>query len=182
MQPRITIELGVKCAGELIALARADDAVVDLCQNAYPVANGDDSRCTDKRHRRLSESLDLGDCMETTELSAVGVALDFDIHGSEARRPLVIVGGQALGEQDRTGAGRENGHAAVDAFLERFEHSKLVEQLALCGRLSAGEYEPVERLLKVRCLTELYAGFAELHKTLLMFDKCALNCENCGWH
>lgn len=140
----------------------------------------DDPRRADEGHRDLARALERGDCAEAAELPAVGVALDLDVQGGDARRALVVVGGEPLGKQNEPGARCEHRHTLLDAAAQRLEHTELGEELALRGRLAPGEHEPVEGLLEVGGLPQLDALLAKAGKGALMLDEGALDGEDSG--
>ena len=177
---QVVVELGVKGERELRALAGGDDVPIDLGECVGARTHLDDPRRADEGHRDLAHALERTDRAEAAELPAVGVALDLNVHGGDARRALIVVGSEPLGEQDEPGAGREHGHALLDAAAQRLEHAELGEELALRGRLAPGEHEPVEGLLEVGGLPQLDALLAKAGKGTLMLDEGALDGEDGG--
>ena len=79
---------------------------------------------------------------KAAELSAIGIALDGNIHGCKARRAAVHL----LGEQNQPCARAKYRHAVRNALSERFEQIQFAEQLAHDGTLAARQNQPVHRL------------------------------------
>lgn len=95
MEAGVVVEFGVEGHAELFALARGDDATIDLCQGLGVAVDLDDAGCADKRQWHFTVDagyLPFGS--KAAELSAVGIALDKYIHGRQTRRPLIVVGGK----------------------------------------------------------------------------------------
>ena len=95
MEVGVFVELGVEGDAELVALAGGDDAAIDVSQSLGIAVHFDDAGRTDKRQRHFTVDagyLPLGS--KAAELPAVGIALNEHIHGCQARRPLIVVGGK----------------------------------------------------------------------------------------
>ena len=168
MDAGVGVELGVEGDGELASLAGGHDVAVDGGERLGVLAYADDARGADEGHGDVAKALKACLRVEAAELAAVGVALDLDVHGGQARGSLVVVGRQALGEQDETGTGGENRHAACYALAKALEYAELGEKLALRGGFPARQDEALKRLLKVFCLAQLHVLFAKLGQAPLV--------------
>ena len=135
---------------ELIVLPRRNDLAADNGERLRASRHRLDVGGADEGHRQRAESLEAVVREEAAELAAVGVALDRNIHGREARNTAVHL----LCEQDKTRTGAENGHSLQNTLAERVIQRKVVQQAAHDRALAAGDDEAVERLFEVACLTD----------------------------
>ena len=123
----------------------------------------DDAGRADKRQRHFTVDtayLPLG--AKAAELSAIGITLNEHIHGCQARRPLIVVGGKVARQQNQAGAGAQDGHAFNDTGTKLLEHTQLIKQLPLNGRLAAGKHQTVKVLLQISHLPQLNTVCAQL--------------------
>ena len=123
----------------------------------------DDAGRADKRQRHFTVDagyLPLGS--KAAELPAVGIALDEHIHGCQARRHLIVVGGKVARQQNQAGAGAQDGHAFSDTGTKLLEHAELGKQLPLNGGLAARKDQAVKVLPQVGRLPQLNTVCAQL--------------------
>ena len=157
MDCRVFVEFGVECGDELIVLPRRNDLAVDNGERLRAARHRLDVGRADEGHRQRAESLEAVVREEAAELAAVGIALDRDVHGREARNTAVDL----LCEQDESGAGAKDRHSFRDARAERIEQVEVVQQAAHDRALAAGDDEAVERLFEVACLPDLKMRLAQ---------------------
>ena len=156
MEAGVFVEFGVEGYAELVVLAGGDDAAIDFGQGLGIAVHLNDAGRADKRQRHFTVDagyLPLGS--KAAELPAVGIALDEHIHGCQARRPLIVVGGKVARQQNQAGAGAQDGHAFSDTGTKLLEHAELGKQLPLNGGLAAGKYQTVKVLLQISRLPQL---------------------------
>ncbi len=126
MEAGVFVEFGVEGYAELVVLAGGDDAAIDFGQGLGIAVHLNDAGRADKRQRHFTVDagyLPLGS--KAAELPAVGIALDEHIHGCQARRPLIVVGGKVARQQNQAGAGAQDGHAFSDTGTKLLEHAEL---------------------------------------------------------
>ena len=157
MNCRVFVEFGVECGDELIVLPRRNDLAADNGERLRAARHRLDVGRADEGHRQRAESLEAVVREEAAELAAVGIALDRDVHGREARNTAADL----LCEQDESGAGAENRHSFRDARAEHIEQVEVVQQAAHDRALAARNDQTVERLFEVACLTDFEMRLAQ---------------------
>lgn len=125
MEAGVVVELGVEGDAELVVLTGGDDAAIDFGQGLGIAVHLDDAGCTDKRQRHFTVDTvypPLG--AKAAELSAIGITLNEHIHGCQARRPLIVVGGKVARQQNQAGASPQYRHAFNNADAKPLEHTE----------------------------------------------------------
>ena len=83
---------------------------------------------------------------------------------------------QLFRQQNHTCAGCQYRQALRYFFLQRYKHTKLMQQLALYRTFAARQDNAVQGLLQIRQLTQLYSFRTQLTQGLHVLNKCTLQC------
>lgn len=166
--PYVIVQLRMKGRNELVALSCGNDVSVDDGQRLGITVYLFDIWRADESHRNLTYALELSLCSEASELSPIGIAAHVDIH---CRYPVEILAFHALCKQYETGTRTEDRQSVLNSFPYRTKQLKVLEQLQLRCRLSAGNYQSVFGLVPVRELPHLEAFRAKPLKHSLVLDE-----------
>lgn len=122
----VVVQLRMKGRNELIALPGGDDMSADNGQSLSTAIHILYIGCTYERHGDLPHSIELSRCCKTSELSAVSVASDIDIH---CRYSVEVLTFHLLCQQYQSGTRAEDRQSVLNGLAYRPKKFQVLEQL-----------------------------------------------------
>lgn len=200
MHPRVGVKFGMESGYQLVALTGCNNATIDFGKHAdSSVLEGRigvglqhlfNIGRTDERHGNdgggffvlqvgrtrveacaLGIEIKRGFCMETAELSAVGVTNSLDMHRGKGR---LRSRSYTFCQQDESCTCAEDGQTACDGLSDGGEESQLVQQLGHGGALATWNNQSVLGLVPVCQLSHLKRLYTQPMEHLLMLYEGSL--------
>ena len=179
MDPVICIQLRMEGHSKLVSTANRHNVPIHLSQHLRTCFCFFYIRSTDEGHGNLSDSGKFLYRMKTPKLPSIGISE----HRNRQRTKIhVVIVGQLLCQQNKTGTGTEDRHAALDFFFQRIKHVKLPQKLSLDRALATRKHKTVKSGVQVLLLTKLKAFCSQSPQLFLVFDEGALDCKDCNLH
>ena len=111
MEPLILVEFGMERAHKLVALACGYDIAIDGGKHIHTLRHTDDIWCPYECHRHvLTYVLHRSDCVEASQLPAIGIALDHNVHSGYA---LTLFAFHTASQQNHSSACAEDRQSAL---------------------------------------------------------------------